>query len=125
MLERLVLVGAGAFVGAVARYLVSLWAAERFGAAFPVGTLLVNASGSLLLAFLIVLTSDRLGLGPEARLLLGTGFCGGYTTFSTFAVETLTLAEGGRLLPAVANVLASVALCLVGAGLGAWLARLL
>jgi fluoride exporter len=125
VVERLLLVGAGAFAGAIARYLVSLWAAERFGAAFPVGTLVVNASGSLLLAFLIVVTTDRLGLGPEVRLLLGTGFCGGYTTFSTFAVETLALAEGGAWGPAVLNALASVALSLAGAVLGAWLARLL
>jgi CrcB protein len=125
VLERLVLVGAGACVGGVARYLVSLWAADRFGATFPVGTLLVNASGSLLLAFLVVLTTDRLGLGPEVRLLLGTGFCGGYTTFSTFAYETLALVEAGDWAPALLNALASVALSLLGAVLGIWLARLL
>jgi CrcB protein len=125
VLERLLLVGAGAFAGAIARYLVSLWAAERFGAAFPIGTLLVNASGSLLLAFLVVLTTDRLGMGPAARLLLGTGFCGGYTTFSTFSYETLTLLEAGALLPGVLNLAASLALGLLAAMAGVWLARLL
>jgi CrcB protein len=125
VLERLLLVGVGACAGGIARYLVSLWAADRFGATFPVGTLLVNASGSLLLAFLIVLTTDRLGLGPEVRLLLGTGFCGGYTTFSTFAYETLALVEAGDWGPALLNMLASVALSLLGAVLGIWLARLL
>lgn len=125
MLERLLLVGAGAFVGAIGRYLVSLWAAERFGTTFPYGTLLINASGSLLLAFLAVYTADRLGLGPEVRLLLGTGFCGGYTTFSTFAYETLTLLEAGDLAAAAVNALLSVGLSLLGAVLGVWLARLL
>jgi len=124
VLERLVLVGLGAGVGGICRYLIGLWAAERFGAAFPTGTLLINVSGSFLLAFLVVVTTDRLGLGPEARLLLGTGFCGGYTTFSTFAYETLALAEGGALLPAALNVLTSLVLGLLAALLGIWLARL-
>jgi CrcB protein len=124
VLERLGLVGLGAGVGGICRYLIGLWAAERFGAAFPTGTLLINVSGSFLLAFLVVVTTDRLGLGPEARLLLGTGFCGGYTTFSTFTYETLALAEGGALLPAALNVLTSLVLGLLAALLGIWLARL-
>jgi fluoride exporter len=124
MLERLLLVGGGAFVGAVARYLIGLWAAERFETSFPVGTLLVNVSGSFLLAFLAVYTTERLELGPGIRLLLGTGLCGGYTTFSTFAAETLLLIEAGHHLSAAAYVVASVALSLLGALLGFWLARL-
>jgi CrcB protein len=125
VIERIVLVGIGAGAGGVARYLLSLWFIERFGAAFPYGTLAVNITGSFLLALLAGLAGERLGLSPEVRLLLGTGFCGGYTTFSTFAVETLLLAETRALPTAALNVVASVALSLLAAVAGLWLARLL
>lgn len=125
MLERTLLVGVGAFAGGACRYWLGLWAADRFGATFPLGTLLINVSGSFLLAFLFVLTADRLALGPPLRLLLGAGFCGGYTTFSTFALETLALVEARSYLLAACNVLASVLLSLLAAVAGVWLARLI
>lgn len=125
MVERLLLVGVGAGVGGVVRYLVHVWADQRFGGVYPIGTLLVNATGSLLLAFIVVLTADRLGLGPEVRLLLGTGFCGGYTTFSTFAYDTVLLAESGAWVAVLLYTLASLALSVGGAVAGVWLARLL
>jgi len=124
MLERVLLVAIGAGVGGAARYLVAMWAADRLGAAFPWGTLIIDVSGSFLLGFLVVLTTERLGLRPEVRLLLGTGFCGGYTTFSTFAVETLELTNARSEPAALLNVVLSVGLSLLGAVAGAWLARL-
>lgn len=123
-MQPLLLVGGGAALGAMARYLVGLWAIGQLGLGFPYGTLLINASGSLVLAVVVSFTSDRLALGPELRLLLGTGFCGGYTTFSTFAVETLALIALQRYLAATLYVIASVLLSLAGAAAGFWLARL-
>jgi len=122
--ERLLLVGLGAFLGGICRYWLSGWVGERLDTAFPYGTLLVNVSGSFLLAFLIVYTTDRLGLGPEVRLFLGTGFCGGYTTFSTFAYEALLLTDARSLPTALLYVLASVVLSVLAAIAGLWLARL-
>ena len=124
MPERVLLVVVGAGIGGGVRYLIGLWAAERFGAAFPVGTLLINTSGSFVLAFLLAHIAARSGPGPELRLLLGTGFCGGYTTFSAFAAETLALVEGSQVLAATLNVLLNVALSLLAALAGSWLARL-
>jgi CrcB protein len=124
MLERLLLVGLGAGLGGLCRYGLSLWVAHHWGSHFPVGTLLINISGSFALTLLVVLTTERLGLGPEVRLLLGTGFCGGFTTFSTFALETLALLEARALATALLYIAASLLLSLLAAALGLWLARL-
>jgi len=103
------LVALGAAIGAPARYLTDRAVRARLGDGFPWGTLVVNVAGSLLLGFLI-------GLPATATwtALLGTGFCGALTTYSTFSWETLTLARAGHRGLALANVLLSVA-----AGLGA------
>lgn len=124
MIERLALVAGGAAAGAVARYLVGLWVTERLGTAFPWGTLLVNVSGSFALTFLVVLTTERLGMGPGVRLLLGTGVCGGYTTFSAFSLQTLALLQEGRPAAALANVGMSVAACLLAVWAGYFLGSL-
>ncbi|MCC6628125.1 MAG: fluoride efflux transporter CrcB [Chloroflexi bacterium] len=124
-MERVLLVGIGAFFGAIARYGLTIWLAERLGDSFPYGTLVVNVTGSFLLGFAVVLTTERLGYGPGARLLVGTGFCGGYTTFSTFAFESLALVEGRAYAAATLNILLSVALSIVGVAAGIWLARAL
>lgn len=125
MLERLLLIGVGAAGGAICRYGLGLWVAARLGTAFPYGTLLINMTGSFLLGIVVVLAAPRGEAGAAARLLLGVGFCGGYTTFSTFAVETLALLESRALGAAVLNILLSVTLSLLAAIAGVWLARLI
>lgn len=112
------LVAVGGVLGANARYAVSQWAAARWGAAFPYGTLAVNATGSLLLGFVLALDVARLGDNPDVKLLVTTGFLGAYTTFSTFAFETVALGRQRDHWPAVANIVGSVALGLGGAALG-------
>lgn len=108
----------GGAAGAAMRYLLGGWVAARAGAAFPWGTLLINASGSFLLCFLGTLAVERFRISPIWYLALGTGFCGGYTTFSTFSYETLRLAAEGSWGRAAANVAASVAAGLVFGVLG-------
>jgi CrcB protein len=119
----MLLVGVGAFVGGIARYAVGLWFVERFGTAFPYGTLAVNVSGSFLLAFLLALVGGQVRVGPELYLLLGVGFCGGYTTFSTFAFESLALIETRAMAAATLNIVVSVALSLLATLAGLWLGR--
>lgn len=104
-----VLVALGAGSGAVARYLVDRALSER-GGSFPVGTLVINLTGSLLLGFLTGIAAPHLAL-----VAAGTGLCGGYTTFSTWAYETQQLSERGALAEAGLNV----GLTLVGALLAA------
>jgi len=118
------LIGLGGVLGANARYLVSIWAARRWGTAFPWGTLLINLSGSFALGFLLELLAARFGNDLDARLLLGTGFLGAYTTFSTFAFETVALGRQRDHGPALANAIGSAALGIAGAAAGFYLAVL-
>jgi fluoride exporter len=110
-------VAAGGIVGAPARYLLDQAVTRRAGPGWPWGTLVINLSGSLLLGFLTGLTLAG-HLPPAAKALLGTGFCGAYTTYSTFTFETVRLAENGRYLGAAGNVLVSVLAGLAAAAAG-------
>lgn len=116
---RLILaVAIGSAIGGVARFLISASLEQRVATSFPVATLLINITGSLLLGFLATWTFERGGVSPEVRALLTTGLCGGYTTFSTFSLETIALAEEGAMARAALYVAASVTLsvlaCLAG-----------
>lgn len=108
-------VAAGGFVGAPSRYLLDRAVTRRVESDLPWGTFLINVTGSLLLGLITGLSLS--GTLPDVdKALLGTGFCGAYTTFSTFTFETLTLVEDGRFLDALGNVAVSVA---VGLGFAA------
>ncbi len=120
---QVVWIGLGAVLGANARYFVSLWLAAKLGAEFPYGTLAVNVSGSLLLGFLVAAGSHYLALSPQLRLMMMVGFLGSFTTFSTFAVDSIALWQNGRVWPGLANVLANNGISLVCALLGILLAR--
>ncbi len=124
-MNRYLLIALGAAFGANARYLVGVWAGNRLGADFPYGTLIVNIVGSFLLGFLLTLGTGRLQLSPEARLLLAVGFLGSFTTFSSYAVESMNLwrdASLGRgLLNVVGNNLAGLLAVILGAALARWL----
>ncbi len=123
-MTRLLLVCAGGALGSGARYLVSTWAAVHLGADFPRGTLIVNTTGSFVLAFIVAL---RPGLvPPDLRLFLGAGIMGGYTTYSSFNTETLALLDGGSPGLAAANLGMTVLGCLLagfaGLAVGRWVA---
>ena len=116
----------GSALGGVGRYWLSGVIARRFGEAFPVGTLVVNATGSFVIGFIATLThpEGRLLMSASARQFLMVGICGGYTTFSSFSLQTLNLAREGEWFYAGANVVASVLLCLLAVWLGHVLAEL-
>ncbi|MGC4878446.1 fluoride efflux transporter CrcB [Micromonospora sp. DT43] len=114
------LIALGAAVGAPLRYLTDRAVQSRHDSVFPWGTLTVNVVGSLLLGVLVGLPNS-----PAAAALLGTGFCGALTTYSTFSYETLRLTRGGHRLLALANVVGSVAAGLAAAAAGYALARAL
>jgi len=109
--------------GGFARYLLGTAVYRKFGGGFPTGTLLVNLSGCLLIGFFNSLAQDKLLLGPEERLWLMTGFCGAYTTFSTFILETSNLFRDGESSWALLNIALSLLLGLAVFRVGTWLAR--
>lgn len=118
------LVAAGGALGSVARYWFSGVISRHFGEVFPLGTLLVNVTGSFLIGFFATLTGPdgRWLVAPSGRIFFMIGICGGYTTFSSFSLQTLDLARDGEWLYAGLNSLLSFALCRVGVWLGHLLA---
>lgn len=123
-MNRFLLISIGAVLGANARYLVGVWAAGRFGADFAYGTLIVNVTGSFALGVLAGLLSGRLALPEELRFMLGIGFLGAFTTFSTFSVETMNMLREESAWYALLNVLANNVGGVLAAFLGLFLARL-
>jgi len=101
-------VGLGGLIGSVARYLVAVVFAGYFSSAFPFATLTVNIVGCFLIGVLFALSDRGAILSPEWRILLTTGFCGGFTTFSTFSYESLKLMQDGEFLYLGLNVVISV-----------------
>lgn len=110
----------GSALGGVARYWCSGFVAERIGETFPWGTLTVNVAGSFIIGFFATLTAPdgRLLMGSNARQFVMVGILGGYTTFSSFSLQTLALARDGEWLRAGGNIVLSVVLCLVAVWLG-------
>ncbi len=111
-------VALGGAAGSVIRYVVGVAVQGRTGLDFPVGTLVVNISGSLLLGFVIHYALATPAITPEVRALLTTGLCGGYTTFSTFSYETVALMQDGDWRRATLYVGLSVAGSILGVMLG-------
>lgn len=116
---RYVLVMLGGGLGSLARYAAGLAIMTRFGGRFPLGTMVVNVTGSFLIGLSMVLLTERLQPHPYYRLLLVVGFLGGYTTFSSFEYETLALIRGGSAWLGLANVLGSVLFGYAAVWLGA------
>ena len=115
----------GAIVGANARYLLSRYAARLLGPVFPYGTLIINVLGSMIVGFFVIWTSERVLADPRWRLLVVVGFCGSFTTFSSYAFETMAYFEQGQWLLMLTNFLSNNLLCLGGALAGMALARVL
>ena len=124
------LIALGGALGSVARFALSGFVANHFGTTFPWGTFIINVTGSFVIGFFATLTGPegRVFASGNARQFFMTGICGGYTTFSSFSLQTLSLANDGEWLPAGANVVLSVVSCLVAVWLGqaaaAWLNHL-
>jgi CrcB protein len=123
--RAIVAVAVGAAIGGVARYVIGQMFVQRFGPGFPYGTLFINVTGSFAIGIIAQLAlSQAAGLSPLMRLFAATGVLGGYTTFSTFSLDAITLLGEGGALAALLYAGASVVLGLGGAALGVLLTRL-
>jgi len=114
------LVALGSGLGGLLRFVISGYAAHQWGETFPWGTLLVNVTGSFLIGFFATLTEPggRVFVSGSGRQFVMTGVLGGYTTFSSFSLQTLSLARDGEWLQAGANAVVSLVLCLIAVWLG-------
>lgn len=121
MIKNILLVGLGGGVGSIARYLFYKWFAENFPHNFPWGTFLINLTGCFFIGLLYAVSEKTTLLSPQSRLLLITGLCGGFTTFSAFAFENLTLLRSGDnlyfLLYSIGSVILGIAAVFAGIAL--------
>ncbi|MCP8882008.1 fluoride efflux transporter CrcB [Devosia sp. XJ19-1] len=123
-MQAVLLVGAGGAIGAMMRYGVSVAVGRMWSASFPLATLTVNVLGSLLMGLLIgVLARTLPPMAPEIRLFVAVGVLGGFTTFSSFSLDTIFLIERGALAQAMLYVGLSVVVCLAGLYLGLLISR--
>jgi CrcB protein len=121
-LYKILLVGAGGFIGSIARYLTVITIDKRLNSVFPYGTMTVNLLGAFLLGFLLAMVTKKTGMhAHEWKLFLGTGFCGGFTTFSAFAVENVNLWE--QKLPGTAILYMTISMA--GGILAVWVGIIL
>ena len=118
-------ISAGAVAGANLRYWMSRYAVRLFGPVFPYGTLTINVLGSFVLGFFLVWTTERAVVDPRWRLLIAVGFCGGYTTFSSYAYETIAFFEHGQWMLMAANFVSNNLLACAAILAGMALARVL
>jgi CrcB protein len=122
--RSILFIGLGGFLGSISRYWVQQYFLRHAPMSFPLGTFLVNVSGCLLIGLLMGLFERYTSVPLAWRLFLTTGFCGGFTTFSTFAYESITLARSSELLLRALYAAGSLLVGMLAAFLGVWLARL-
>ena len=122
-MKDILVISLGAVAGANARWVISRYAARLLGPVFPYGTLLINVSGSLIVGFFLIWASERVLMDPRWRLLVVVGFCGAFTTFSSYAFETVAYFEQGQWLLLATNFLANNFLCFAAVVAGMALAR--
>ena len=122
---NLLLVAFGGAAGSVLRYLVGVWTLRAFGPNFPWGTITVNIIGSFVIGLLVEIVARRFNASAELRLLLVTGFLGGFTTFSAFSLDFMLLFERGQMMAAVGYLMASVLLALLAVFAGLSLGRMI
>ena len=123
MLKNFLAISVAAIVGANLRYLLSRLAARELGPVFPYGTLFINIVGSFIVGLFLIWTTERVLIDPHWRLVVVIGFCGSFTTFSSYAFETMAYFEGGQWGLMLVNILSNNVLCLVAALAGMVLAR--
>ena len=122
-MKEFLAISAAAIAGANLRYVMSRLAVREIGLAFPIGTLIINVLGSFIVGLFVIWTTERVLLDPRWRLLVVVGCCGSFTTFSSYAFESMSFFEHGQWGLSLANIFANNLLCLAGALAGMALAR--
>jgi CrcB protein len=123
--QQLLIAGIGGFIGSACRFWFSSVTYRLLGQEFPYGTLVVNVLGCLLIGFLMTLFDNRFLVNPSLRIFLTVGILGGFTTFSTFSFETVSLLKEGSFLIAGTNIVSSLLICLAATWFGGTIGKLL
>ena len=110
-MNNLLLVFLGGGLGSIVRYGISEFVRSNFKSVFPLATLCSNVISCVILALAVGFFNEKIGLNPTLRLLILAGFCGGFSTFSTFSYETVELMRSGNMIIAIANILISITVC--------------
>ena len=120
-MTNILCIGIGGFIGAIFRYLISIYTSKLFLSKIPIGTLIANVLGGLLIGIIMEMSLKTNLISPHLKLFLTTGLMGGLTTFSTFSYETVILIEGGRFVFAILNIILNLFLSLTGVLIGKFL----
>lgn len=120
---NLLLVGIGGFLGSITRYVTVKAIDSKLGNAIPLGTLTVNILGSFILGLVFMLAARKVGITEQAKLFLGVGFCGGFTTFSAFALENFNLFEQKMVGISLVYIVVSVVVGILALAAGIWTSR--
>ena len=121
---KILVVGSGGFIGAASRYVLAIFINKLYSGNFPTSTLIINVLGSFLIGFLTQLFAGNYPDNKNMMIFLTTGVLGGFTTFSTFSLETINLFQNGNTLQAALNMFLSIVFCLTGTFLGKLLANI-
>jgi len=124
MIKQILFVGLGGALGSVTRYLVAFYSAKHYSEAFPLSTFIINITGCILIGLFIGLAARLQYITPELKLFLVTGFCGGYTTFSTFSSENVQLFQAGHSIIMFLYIALSVVIGFFGVWLGNLIAKI-
>lgn len=124
-MKMLLAIGLGGGIGALSRHFMAAWVTRQVGYGFPWGIMAVNVLGSLIMGFLVTYFAHHFNTTPELRAFIVVGLLGGFTTFSTFSLDTALLIERGQLMEAAGYVIGSVVLAVGGLFAGIWLGRLI
>lgn len=122
-LKNILLVLVGSAAGGSARYVISLLIQSKNSSLFPLGTFLINLLGCFIIGIIYAIAARNASTGADIKLLLATGFCGGFTTFSAFAFENIELLKSGQYLTAIIYIILSVTLGILAVVLGAYLIK--
>jgi fluoride exporter len=120
---KILIIGLGGFLGSVMRYITVRWVDGKLNTLFPYGTLTVNIVGSFLLGVIYMAALRKAGLSENGRLFMGVGFCGGFTTFSAFALENFNLMQEKSLGTSILYISLSVVAGILALAAGLWVAR--
>jgi len=123
MFRSIILVGIGGGIGSIIRYLTAVYVQKNFTTLFPWATFVANITGCLIIGLLLGLSEKYNLIGSDMKFLFITGFCGGYTTFSTFMADNVTLIENGQMPIAFLNIALSILAGLAATWLGLWMIR--